>query len=75
VGGGVGFVGHISICDHVTIMGMTFVTKSITVPGTYSSGMPLMPHAEWLRNAVHLRRLDQLVKTVRRAKPAGGDDE
>jgi UDP-3-O-[3-hydroxymyristoyl] glucosamine N-acyltransferase len=57
IGGGVGFVGHIEICDGVTISGFTFVTKSLTRPGTYTSGMPVMPHAEWLRNAAHLRRL------------------
>ena len=28
IGGGVGLVGHISICDRVTLSGMTFVTKS-----------------------------------------------
>ena len=26
-------------------------------PGTYTSGMPVMPHAEWLRNVAHLKRL------------------
>jgi UDP-3-O-[3-hydroxymyristoyl] glucosamine N-acyltransferase len=61
IGGGVGIVGHLSICDGVTISGFTFVTKSITKPGTYSSGMPILPHAEWLRMAVQVRRLDQIV--------------
>jgi UDP-3-O-[3-hydroxymyristoyl] glucosamine N-acyltransferase len=71
IGGGVGLVGHISICDHVSLSGMTLVTKSITQPGTYTSGMPFMPHAEWLRNAVHLRRLDALAARVARIP---GDD-
>jgi UDP-3-O-[3-hydroxymyristoyl] glucosamine N-acyltransferase len=57
IGGGVGIVGHIEICDGVTISGFTFVTKSLTKPGTYTSGMPVMPHSDWLRNAAHLRRL------------------
>jgi UDP-3-O-[3-hydroxymyristoyl] glucosamine N-acyltransferase len=57
IGGGVGFVGHIEIGDHVTISGFTFVTKSITEPGIYTSGMPVMPHADWLRNASLLRQL------------------
>jgi UDP-3-O-[3-hydroxymyristoyl] glucosamine N-acyltransferase len=72
IGGGVGIVGHISICDAVTVTGFTFVTKSITQPGTYSSGMPFMPHAEYLRNAVHLRRLDEMAARLKRDKP--GDD-
>jgi UDP-3-O-[3-hydroxymyristoyl] glucosamine N-acyltransferase len=65
IGGGVGIVGHISICDRVTVSGFSFITKSITEPGTYTSGMPAMPHAEWLRNAVHLRRLDRMAAQVR----------
>ncbi len=72
IGGGVGLVGHISICDHVTISGFSLITKSITEPGTYTSGLPFMPHAEWLRNAAHLRRLDKIAKAARRA---GDDDE
>ncbi len=57
IGGAVGIVGHIEIADGVTISGFTFVTKSIVKPGTYTSGMPVMPHGEWLRNVAHLKRL------------------
>ena len=66
IGGGVGITGHLSICDGVTISGFSFITKSITAPGAYTSGMPQMPHAEWLRNAAHLRRLDELWKRLRK---------
>ena len=66
IGGGVGLVGHISICDRVTISGFSLITKSITEPGTYTSGLPFMPHSEWLRNAVHLRRLDEMAKQLRK---------
>jgi UDP-3-O-[3-hydroxymyristoyl] glucosamine N-acyltransferase len=71
IGGGVGIVGHLAICDGVTISGFSFITKSITEPGTYTSGVPAMPHGEWLRNAVHLRHLDEL---ARRVKKNTGDD-
>ncbi|HEX4781546.1 MAG TPA: UDP-3-O-(3-hydroxymyristoyl)glucosamine N-acyltransferase [Usitatibacter sp.] len=71
IGGGVGLVGHISIADKVTISGFSLITKSITEPGTYTSGLPFMPHAEWLRNAVHLRRLDKLARAARR----GGEED
>jgi|KBSSwiStaDraftv2_1062776.scaffolds.fasta_scaffold548893_2 UDP-3-O-[3-hydroxymyristoyl] glucosamine N-acyltransferase len=71
IGGAVGIVGHTTICDHVSLSAMTLVTKSITRPGTYSSAMPFMPHSEWLRNAVHLRRLDALAARVARIP---GDD-
>jgi UDP-3-O-[3-hydroxymyristoyl] glucosamine N-acyltransferase len=66
VGGGAGFVGHISVCDNVTISGYSFITKSITRPGTYTSGMPFMPHAEWLRNTVYVRRLYKLARELRK---------
>jgi len=72
IGGGVGIVGHISICDGVTISGMTLVAKSITQPGTYTSGLPMMPHAQWLRNAAHLRRLDRILG--RGNAPLPGED-
>lgn len=57
LGGGVGLVGHIRIADGVTITGMTFVTRSITEPGTYSSGVPMLPHRQWLKAAARLHRL------------------
>jgi UDP-3-O-[3-hydroxymyristoyl] glucosamine N-acyltransferase len=66
VGGGAGFVGHISICDHTTISGYSFITKSITQPGTYTAGMPFMPHAEWLRNTVYVRRLYKIARGLRK---------
>ncbi len=66
IGGGVGLVGHISICDHVTVSGFSLITKSITEPGTYTSGLPFMPHAEWLRNAAQLRRLGEMARELRK---------
>jgi len=74
IGGGVGIVGHISICDRVTISGMTFVTKSITEPGTYTSGLPFMPHAQWLRNAAQLRHLDEIARRARGSSPGEQDE-
>ncbi|HXZ47624.1 MAG TPA: UDP-3-O-(3-hydroxymyristoyl)glucosamine N-acyltransferase [Usitatibacter sp.] len=72
IGGGVGIVGHISICDRVTISGMTLVAKPITRPGTYTSGLPMMAHKDWLRNAAHLRRLDRIARRAASA-PSGED--
>jgi UDP-3-O-[3-hydroxymyristoyl] glucosamine N-acyltransferase len=72
IGGGVGIVGHITIADGVTVTGTTFVTKSITEPGVYSSGMPMMPHADWLRNAARLRRLGE--RPAGRGRNPGEDD-
>jgi UDP-3-O-[3-hydroxymyristoyl] glucosamine N-acyltransferase len=78
VGGGAGFVGHISICDHVQISGYSFITKSITQPGTYTSGMPFMPHREWLRNTVYVRRIYKIARALRKDQhgdPIERDDD
>lgn len=55
--GGVGIVGHIDICDDVTITGMTMVTKSITQAGSYSSGTPMLPTPLWKRAAIKFKQL------------------
>ena len=73
IGGGAGIVGHVTICDGVTVSGMTFITKSIARPGVYSSGLPMMQHADWLRNAGKLRRLDE-IERLARGKGATGED-
>jgi UDP-3-O-[3-hydroxymyristoyl] glucosamine N-acyltransferase len=57
IGGGVGFAGHIRICDDVIITGMTMVTRSITEPGMYSSGLPVAPSRIWRRTIATLRRM------------------
>ena len=64
IGGGVGIVGHLNICDGVTVTAHTLVTKSITQPGTYSGGLPHSGNREWLRTTGHLRRLDKLLQRV-----------
>ena len=58
--GGVGVVGHVEICDNVHVTGMTMVTKSITEPGSYSSGTPMTPTREWKRSAVRFSQLDSM---------------
>jgi UDP-3-O-[3-hydroxymyristoyl] glucosamine N-acyltransferase len=64
IGGGVGIVGHLDICDGVTVTAHTLVTKSITQPGTYSGGLPHSGNREWLKTTAHLRRLDKLLERV-----------
>ncbi|MDQ3261179.1 MAG: UDP-3-O-(3-hydroxymyristoyl)glucosamine N-acyltransferase [Pseudomonadota bacterium] len=64
IGGGAGIVGHVDICDGVTVTAQTLVTKSITQPGTYSGGLPHMGNRDWLTTTAHLRRLDKLLERV-----------
>ncbi|MEN8205966.1 MAG: UDP-3-O-(3-hydroxymyristoyl)glucosamine N-acyltransferase [Pseudomonadota bacterium] len=64
IGGGAGIVGHLEITDHVIITGMTMVTKSITKPGVYSSGVPAQENDTWNRNYARFRQLDKLARKV-----------
>jgi UDP-3-O-[3-hydroxymyristoyl] glucosamine N-acyltransferase len=63
--GGVCVTGHVEICDNVHFSGMTMVTKSITEPGSYSSGIPMSPTREWRRNAVRFSQLDAISRRLR----------
>lgn len=65
IGGAVSITGHLSICDDAILSANAFVIKSITEPGMYSSGLPLMPHREWLKNAAQLRHLNDIVETLK----------
>jgi UDP-3-O-[3-hydroxymyristoyl] glucosamine N-acyltransferase len=64
IGGGAGIVGHLEITDNVVITGMTMVTKSITEPGVYSSGVPAQDNDSWNRNYARLRQLDRIARKV-----------
>ena len=72
IGGAVSITGHLRICDDAVLTANAFVTKSIAAPGMYSSGLPLMPHKDWLRNTALLRRLDKLRS---HDEPEGNDHE
>ena len=72
VGGGAGFVGHLDICDGVTVTAMSLVTHSIAEPGEYSSGTPIQRNRDWRRNAARFKQLDQLARKIAR-HPAAED--
>lgn len=75
IGGAAGFVGHLSICDDVTITGQTMVNRSITEPGVYSSALPMDEAGRWRKNSARFRRLDDLARTVKRLQKKLGDDD
>jgi len=67
----VGINGHITVCDNVVFTGMSMVTKSISEPGVYSSGIPASANREWRKNMVALRNitsLNQRVKTLEKSQ-------
>ena len=66
IAGAVGIAGHLEICDKVHITMRSAITKSITEPGSYSSGTAMSKTSEWRKNAARFRQLDMLAKAVRR---------
>ncbi len=75
-GVGIGGDGPLSICDRVTVSGMTHVSSSIDEPGIYSGGVIHSRSTAWKRNALRLLRLDELFRRVGRLeKRAHGDSE
>lgn len=65
IGGAAVINGHIDICDGAHISGMAMVMKPITEKGVYTSGIPATTNAEWRRNTVKLRQIDQLYQRVK----------
>ena len=68
IGGGAGIQGHIKICDNTQITGMTKVSCDIKKPGVYSSGTPVMPNNQWLKNAVRFKQLNKLFLKNKKSK-------
>ena len=64
IGGGVGIAGHLKIVDNVHITGMSLVTKSITEPGVYSSGLTVEPNRLWNKISARLRRIDEIARKL-----------
>jgi UDP-3-O-[3-hydroxymyristoyl] glucosamine N-acyltransferase len=79
IGGAVGIGDNLKIADNVYISGFTMVTKSLTSPGAYGSGLPVMPAKDWRKLVARVRRLphlDQrlaLVEQELKLQPTQGD--
>lgn len=72
IGGAVGIAGHITICDGVTITGFAMVSRSLTAPGVYSSGIPIEESKLWRRQVARYRNLESLGKRVKALERAAG---
>ena len=57
VGGACVFTGHITICDGAQFTGHSSISKSVTAPGAYSSGIPAMPARQWKKFFATLKLL------------------
>ena len=62
IGGMVGIVGHLNICDDVVVNAKSTVDKNITISGVYTGIMPLMPHKKWQIVGVWLTKLDKITQ-------------
>ncbi|MGB7182610.1 MAG: UDP-3-O-(3-hydroxymyristoyl)glucosamine N-acyltransferase [Burkholderiaceae bacterium] len=65
IGGGVGILGHLHLCDDVVLSPMSLVTRSLNKPGFYSGTFPLMTNEQWEKSAAVLRRLPDLRTRLR----------
>ncbi|MDB5986855.1 MAG: lpxD [Nevskia sp.] len=81
IGGAVGIGGHLKIGDDIVILGRAMVTKSLSVPGAYGSGLPVMPAREWRKLIGRVRRLPrteqrlQAIEQALKIKLSDGDSE
>jgi UDP-3-O-[3-hydroxymyristoyl] glucosamine N-acyltransferase len=65
--GQVGVVGHIEIGDGARVGAQSGVGRSIKA-GEEMSGSPVMPHKEWLKTTVNIKRLPQLRTELRQLR-------
>lgn len=66
VGGQAGISGHLEIADGTVVSARTLISKSITVPGIYTSAMPGIEHAEWMKSVAHFRHLDAMAARLKK---------
>ncbi len=65
--GQVGVAGHIKIGDRVMVGGKSGVPSAVD-EGSMVSGIPAIPHQEWLRASAAYRRLPELMREIRNLK-------
>ena len=64
--GNSGSVGHVTICDDVVVLARAVITHDIKEPGAYSGLFPAEPARDWMKFAARLRRVEALMKRVRK---------
>jgi len=69
--GQTGTVGHITICDDVVVGAKSFLSKDVTVPGTYSASFPAEDAKSWAKQLARFRRLGALTERVKKLEKSG----
>ncbi len=57
MGGLSGVLGHLEICDNVTVGAHTLITKNIKKPGNYVGIMPAQDQKDWAKSSVFIKKL------------------
>ena len=65
IGAGALILGHLSICDDVSVSADTVISRSIRKPGTYTGMFPFDDNESWARNTALVRHLAELADRVR----------
>ena len=66
IAGAVGIAGHLEIADRVHLTMRSAITKSITEPGSYSSGTAMSKTGVWRKNAARFRQLDEMARRIQK---------
>ena len=56
MGGLSGVLGHLEICDDVSVGAHTLITKDIKEPGDYVGIMPAQSHKNWAKSSVFIKK-------------------
>ena len=56
MGGMSGVIGHIKICDNVTVGAHTLITKDIKEPGNYVGTMPTQDKNSWAKSSIFIKK-------------------
>jgi UDP-3-O-[3-hydroxymyristoyl] glucosamine N-acyltransferase len=59
-------LGHLQIADKSVISAGTLISKTVREAGTYTAIYPFSETHEWRKNAVHLRRLDEMFARIKK---------
>ena len=57
MGGLSGVLGHLDICDDVSVGAHTLITKNIEESGNYVGIMPAQSHKDWAKSSVFIKKL------------------
>jgi len=63
IGGQSAVAGHLAVGDNIILAGRAGVTNSISQPGVFS-GLPAIPHKDWLKASVMFTKLPEMRRTV-----------